>query len=498
MILQYIESRLAIISTLLLIITVGLIKSPTVLGGDQSLFVVIAQLLDSGKVLYKDLFDYKQPGIFLFYLAAGKTIGWSDISIHLFELGYWVLFSAILFHSIKEYQLFRLDYFNALLPLFIVGVYYCNATFFQLTQLEALINFPLFLIIWLLDKAYKTDNNLFATYLAIGVLIGIVVLSKLVFAPIIFSFLLIHFIFTIKYKNFKHIINKQLLPIILGLMLPVSIFLGYIFTHQIENLVLEIFFKIPTSVIGLTDQIDPSRLYGSISWFGRKMILLVLLAAIAFFLIPKKEFHFFGLVLSWGIVGLVVILMQKTSWWSYQFQLLYVPIGLLALLGLDFVLYHLLLITNPKRQFIANLIVVAVVALALNNQITSLKQGIMSKNYTKLSSFDYAKDDAVKIMEVIKPEEAIFICGNPRMYVLTSHLPELSTNGWILEYYLDYQWEAFYEEFKNKPPVYLFVKNDYDKLIELKIERLWELIINNYSEYDIVENGKWYKKNSQL
>ncbi len=498
MITSYIKNRLTIIATLLIIITLGLIKSPTVLGGDQSLFVVIAQLLDSGKVLYKDLFDYKQPGIFLFYLAAGKAIGWSDISIHLFELGYWVLFSVILFYSLKDYQLFRADYFAGLLPLFVVGVYYCNATFFQLTQLEALINFPLFLIIWLLDRAYKTQNDLFATYLAIGVLIGIVILSKLVFAPIIFSFLFIHFIFTIKYKGFKYIINKQLLPLALGFLIPLSIFLAYIFIYQIEHLVLDIFFRIPASVIGLTDQIDPNRLFSSIGWFGRKMIMLSLLAGIAVFLIPKKEFHFFGLVLAWGIVGLVVILMQKTSWWSYHFQLLYVPIGLLSALGVDFFLYHLLLTINPKSQWLTTILVVSVLALTFNNQFAALEQGIASTNYTKLDSFDYAKDDAAKIIKEIKPEDTIYICGNPRMYVLTSHLPELSTNGWILEYYLDYQWEEFYNEFKSNPPTYLFVKNDYDKLIESKSNQLWELMTSLYSEYDTVENGKWYKKISPL
>ena len=91
-------NRLAIFITLSLITTVGLLKSLTVLGGDQSLFVVIAQLLDAGKILYKDLFDYKQPGVYLFYLAAGKLIGWGDIEIHLFELGYWLLFTVILIY----------------------------------------------------------------------------------------------------------------------------------------------------------------------------------------------------------------------------------------------------------------------------------------------------------------------------------------------------------------------------------------------------------------
>ncbi|MCC7091506.1 MAG: hypothetical protein IT524_06050 [Nitrosomonas sp.] len=491
-------NRLVIFITLSLITTVGLLKSLTVLGGDQSLFVVIAQLLDAGKILYKDLFDYKQPGIFMFYLVAGKMIGWSDIEIHLFELGYWLLFSVILIYSLKDYHFFRANYFHALLPLFIVGVYYCNATFFHLTQLEALINFPLFLIVWLLDRVYKTEQHVFITYLAIGFLIGIVILSKLVFAPIIFSFLVIHFIFTIKYKSFIHIIKKQLPPLIVGFMLPLSVFIGYIVHYQIEHLVVDIFFKIPASVIGLTDQIDPSRLYSSVSWFGKRMALLALLAAIGVLITPRKELHFFGMIISWGVVGLFVILMQKTSWWSYHFQLLYVPIGLFAALGLDFVIYHTLQAINFRTPAVTGFIVISFVAMAFNNQYAALKQGMLSTNYTKLDSFDYARDDAANIIPMIKPEDSIFICGNPRMYVLTSHLPELSTNGWILEYYLDFQWEDFYTEFRNKPPTYLFVKNDYDRLIESKSEKLWQVILTEYREIDTVENGKWYKKLSSL
>ena len=495
MIIQYLKNRLVLITALIILIILGSIQSVnTILGGDQSLFVVIAQLLDSGKILYKDLFDYKQPGIYLFYLLAGKTFGWSDISIHLFELGYWILFSLILFSAIRQYSLFRADYFNSLLPLFIVGVYYCNAHTLHLTQLEALINFPLFLIVWLLDRAYKTENGLFVTYLAIGILIGIVLLSKLVFSPIIFSFILIHFIFSLKSKNLKYIIIKQIFPLIVGFAIPVSIFLSYIFIHHIENLVLDIYFKIPASVIGLEDQIDLNRLLSSIKWFIKQMVVLLLLAVIGVFLIPRKESHFFSLILAWGVIGLLVILMQKTSWWSYHLQLLYVPIGLFAVLGMDFILHHLLLNIKPKTQLIKGFLIVTIVSFVFFNQLNTLWKSVVSKNFSKLNGYDYAKNDSENIVKIIKQEDTIFICGNPRMYLLTSHLPELSTNGWILEYYLDYQWEEFYYEFKNKPPTYLFVKNDYDELIQSKNKKLWELIINDYSEYDSVENGKWYKK----
>ena len=248
------------------------------------------------------------------------------------------------------------------------------------------------------------------------------------------------------------------------------------------------------SVIGLDDQIDPDRLLSSIKWFIKKMVVFLLLAVIGVCLIPKKESHFLSLILSWGVIGFLVILMQKTSWWPYHFQLLYVPIGLFSAMGLDFIWHHFLLNIKPKTQLIKSFLIVTILSLVFFNQLNALWKGIASKNYTKLNSYDYAKDDVADILKVLKKEDTMFVCGNPRMYLLASRLPELSVNGWILEYYLDYQWEEFYDEFKNKSPTYLFVKNDYDRLIESKNKKLWELIINEYSEYNSVENGKWYKK----
>ncbi|MCE7914238.1 MAG: hypothetical protein DYH15_06010 [Nitrosomonas sp. PRO4] len=489
-----IPNRFTSIAALSIIITLGLIHSVTVLGGDQSLFVVIAQLVDSGKVLYQDLFDYKQPGIFLFYLLAGKTLGWSDISIHLFELGYWLIFSVILILTLKQNSLFRNEYFAGLMPLFIVGVYYCNATPFHLTQLEALVSVPLFLIVWLLDKAYKDGNRLFITYLAIGGLIGIVLLCKLVFAPIIFCFLLIHLIFVIRKNGWIDLISKKLMPLILGFAVPVSLFLFYIFNHHIENLVWDIFFKIPASVVNLDDQVDPERLLNSIKWFGKRMLAFLLLAVIGVLIIFRKEPHFAIQMVLWGIVGFLVILMQKTSWWSYHLQLLYVPIGFFSAIGLDFILYHLLQRIKLQSTVLAVGLLTAMLLLVFNMQIESVKRGMSSHNHTKLYSYDYAKEDAANLLTALNEEDTIFVCGNPRMYILASRLPELSTNGWILEYYLDFQWEQFYNEFVNKPPTYLFVKNDYDDLIETKHNKLWQFMMSQYTEFDSVENGKWYKK----
>ncbi len=494
MIFNKINNKLASIAVMLIIVMIGVVQSHTTMGGDQSLFVVIAQQLDMGKVLYQDLFDYKQPGIYLFYLLAGNTIGWDDVSIHLFELGYWIIFTLVLFYTVKEYQLFRLQYFYSLLPLFIVGVYYCNARWLHLTQLEAIINFPIFLIVWLLDRAYKSKGNLFLAYFAIGLLVAIVLLSKLVFAPIIAAFFLIHFLFVLRVHNLGYIVRTQVLPLILGFALPASFFLFYIFHHHIETLVFEIYFKIPASVIGLTDQIDPERLQTSVKWFIKKMVVFLILAGVGVLMIRKIESHFLSLLLAWAVVGLFVVLMQKTSWWAYHFQLLYVPIGFFAAMGLDWILYRIFQFEIIKRARIENLLMIFVLIGIFYIQYHGLWKNHTATDVIKLNTYDYAQEEVASVLSVLKEGDTMFVCGNPRMYVLASRLPELSTNGWILEYYLDFQWQAFYTEFVESPPTYLFVKLDYDTLIQQKNKSLWEYIINNYSVFESLEHGTWFKK----
>ncbi|MCC8997517.1 MAG: hypothetical protein LM517_10840 [Nitrosomonas sp.] len=494
MIYREIKKRLPMIIVLSIIAIIGSIKSFTILGGDQSLFTVIAQMFDAGKILYQDLFDYKQPGIFMFYYLAGKTLGWNDIGIHYFELGYWLVFSLILYFSIKQYDLFyKSELTSSLFPLFAIGAYYCNASAFHLTQLEALINVPLYLIAWLLDRAYKNENNLWITYLVIGLLMGVVVLCKLIFAPIILSFLLIHFFFCFRSKGLMHILRKQLLPMIIGGFIPIAIFLNYIFSHHIENLVTDIFFKIPTQVIGLGDQVHPERLWESIKWLGKKMILFLILAGLGTFLISKKESHFFSMIIAWLIIGFVVVVMQKTSWWSYHFQLFYVPIALLSVLGLDYIFRHLLNYLQINNSWKRIPILLIILGLITHNQLQLLQESMNSESYAKLMRFDYAKNHVLSVLKVLKEEDTIFVCGNPRKYLMTSRLPELSTNGWILEYYLDYQWQNFYEEFQNKPPTYLFVSNEYETLIPKKNPKLWDLITAKYLKFSSEENGIWYK-----
>ena len=61
------------------VIALGLSKLAYPLMGDQALFLLGGRTIDGGGILYRDFWDIKPPGIFLFYFIAGKLFGFSEM-----------------------------------------------------------------------------------------------------------------------------------------------------------------------------------------------------------------------------------------------------------------------------------------------------------------------------------------------------------------------------------------------------------------------------------
>ena len=123
------------------IAALGIINLPYPLGDDQSLFITGAQEMVRGKVLYRDFWDFKPPGIYYFFYIAGTLFGFSEIGIHLFELICWLSLSLILIIAFKHSNVFENKFSASLAPLFTAGIFYSSCTVYFLTQVEALINF---------------------------------------------------------------------------------------------------------------------------------------------------------------------------------------------------------------------------------------------------------------------------------------------------------------------------------------------------------------------
>jgi hypothetical protein len=155
--------------------------------GDQAIFTVHARQLTQGAVLYRDIFEFRQPGIFIFYAVSGQLFGFTEVGIHLFELIYWLAFSIFTLVALRPY--FTAAWAAPFVPIFTMVAYYCHAGVFDLTQIEILVAFPIFVAWWLIDRADPGTRDGLRRYAVAGLVTAVVVLLKYLYLLIVLAFL---------------------------------------------------------------------------------------------------------------------------------------------------------------------------------------------------------------------------------------------------------------------------------------------------------------------
>src|SRR5512144_1077164 len=141
-----VTSRLPVVAwyviSLLLIAAFGALKLPLPLHRDGATFLWLASQLDRGAVLYADVWDVKQPGIFIFDYLAGRMFGFSAEGVHLFELLWQSTFAVIVMIALRPALEHR--WLAAVAPVAFLAGYYIFCEAHQQTQLEILVGLPLF------------------------------------------------------------------------------------------------------------------------------------------------------------------------------------------------------------------------------------------------------------------------------------------------------------------------------------------------------------------
>jgi hypothetical protein len=100
-----------------------------------------------------------------------------------------VSFAVLLIATLWRYCSHR--WLAAVVPVASVGSYYSAATDWQLTQPEFIVTFPIFCSAWLLARNYRSSRAARAGWLLSGILAGVSIVFKLVFAAFFVSFILI-------------------------------------------------------------------------------------------------------------------------------------------------------------------------------------------------------------------------------------------------------------------------------------------------------------------
>jgi hypothetical protein len=209
------------------VIVLGLIRLPQPFMGDQALNTVMASKITRGGIIYRDLWDLKQPGIFGFLLVGGRLFGFSEIGIHTFELIYMVAFSVVLICALKDR--FEHRTVAGLVPLFTVGIYYCVSEVWHQTQTEALVGFPIFVSLWYSSRSLRAEGNRGMQLFLSGLSGGVALLFKFLVLPILAAAWLIAFIGTVLRTRVKPLATVFRLgwPLMFGVSIPLVLTLGY-------------------------------------------------------------------------------------------------------------------------------------------------------------------------------------------------------------------------------------------------------------------------------
>lgn len=504
---------------ILLVVTVlGLVRLVETFAGDQAMFIVYAKEINSGALLYRDVWDLKQPGIFLFYLTGGKLFGFTEFGIHLFELFYWLTFSVTLSITLRDY--FRRSVFAALSPLLTVGVYYVICGSWHLTQVEGLVGFPLYLTLFAAIKAARAQSvfkNVSLLFFS-GLAGGIVLFFKLILLPIVLLFWLSVLIFLIMCRvdaSLPKVLFRTAAPILSGLAIPILATVVYFAWHDTSALINYTFFEYPAQAVTAFSDINrTSELKRGLRWFVVVFLPLIILI-LAWVLIAVKNLKASNGSLSskltgsirrmdlltvnlilWLCAGFGAILLQRLSWWEYHYLLLLVPLGILATKGIEALWGQAIRVnvffTKPLGCVVFIICVFFLFIPSLKLEASRIKNifanrmnlpddkrgitphGDMDEQYQQI------RGETGFLREQNNSTDKIFVCGQPLYYYLSKRSPALAANGWMPEFFLPRQWRQLNEELAAKSPAYVLIDRDCRNIIAEKSPETWQLIENRY------------------
>jgi hypothetical protein len=454
---------------------------PTPFCGDTAMFFTAARALDAGGVLYLDFWDFKQPGIYWFFLLAGRLFGFSQLGVRIFEALWQLSLAALMIASLSRYYDHR--WLAAIAPLAAIGTYFAVATDWELSQLEALVALPTFACAWLLTRTPKSTSASAAVYFAAGLCAAATVVFKLALAPIFVGFVLLAAVHGVAGWPLRVLMRRLLaigLPFAVGVALVLAAVTAVYAWHGGLPQFLWSTFVFPVEALRYGQMAPISRLPSGPLWYAGALSPFIVLAGVV---LPRtlrgEEPLLTKVMLAWIVLGLLAILLQRFSWWRYHFLLLFVPTAVLGVRGIDLLVRQWSLGERGVRQAMAATMLLTALTLGavtfggadhlLRVSKAFGSQPLTLEEYRRLLSRDYERiADEVEIIRSDDDARPIYVFGNPLFHLLSGRPQAIPVNGWGWQFGTPEQWQALPEELARGAPSWVFVDKLYEPLLNEK------------------------------
>ncbi len=493
--------------------------------GDQALFLIYSKAVSNGAILYRDVWDIKQPGIIFFYLFGGKLFGFTEIGIHLLETIYWLGFGLLVVVGLKKY--FSNPLFAALIPLFTIGIYYSVSGSIHLTQVEGLACFPMFLCLWFCQKFLENPDKKNLLFLS-GLFGGIVLTFKLMFVFILFAFwfcLIVFYRFSFNKRDAKK--NTLSIGVIFtGLLTPIALVVFYFaYNDALGDLYYTTFVYPYDAVFTITKMENRNQVFrNGLEWFFKSYFPVIALTFIFLlfnikslfdgwrdkekFVLRRENFLFTGLFI-WILAGFAVILIQRLSWWEYHYSLLMPPLGILAVKTIEILVEKINAGVKLRLKTPAYILLTVVVLLFFiptarrlthkirqSSRIETIKIGDRQFGVTGDAAPDYKSISAdTEFLRTENPKAAIFVLANPLYYYLSDSTPVFASNGAMSDMFTQFEWQRLNREMAEKTPKYVFIQTKLIEPIREESPFFINTVTKRYSPHVIRDRGTFYKLN---
>lgn len=305
-------------------------------GNDQALFVYYAERLRAGAMLYTDLWDNKQPGIFGFYALAGALLGegWSAArTLYALWLGAGAGLCAWIARRVAPGTPAWL-----IAPLATAGLTVARTTLVHPAQVESLAGAPLAALLLLSIACPRGPAAERVRWIAMGALVGVVASLKLVLAPVPAAIVAC----ALGWRLLRGELPRRTAAGAVALTLVgFAAVWGPILAWVAANGAWQEFrwtmLDYPRLALAQVEARTPANIVAALRWLAVSVGLMLPAAALYAVRSLRAPRSPAALVTAacaaWIVVGFAMFLTQRFSWWTTHMDLLVWPFGLLGALG---------------------------------------------------------------------------------------------------------------------------------------------------------------------
>jgi hypothetical protein len=482
---------------------------------DQALFALGAKSVAHGGVLYRDYWDTKQPGVFVFYALGGRLFGFHEVGVHAFEMLWQLAFGFAAIQVLRRAVTHRA--IASLAPLLAVGLYYAVSDDVKLTQVEALVGLPLLLTLWVALPADDGRPAGAPRFLLSGVLGGVVLLFKLMFAPLVAGLWLVLAVDAMRRARATpmRILLGMALPAALGLALPLAGTVAYFRAEGAWTQAWSTWIDFPLRVARGSHGFRLGNLVEGVSWYAFRFAPVLAVGALGLFTARDGTRRVVAWAsAAWFALGLLVILSQRMSWWPYQYLLLIAPAGLLATLGVDAIWSRAASLAAPATARV-RLAAWLLGALALSGafgaqglkvlQLARARFAVDARHRVAFQSavatqmpYALVRDEVAFLSRPDAASGSVYFLANPLFEFFAGRETACGHNAAILTRFISAdEWTLIAGALAERAPAYVFIEKQLVPIVDECRPRsapFLDLLAARYHVLRRTDRGTWYAK----